>query len=77
MDGLKLTSNIWFWLFYYALPFCLKYVIRIVTVCVLKLSDKIPLRTLVSPLFDFIIGESKKFVTGVELTEIDGSPTDE
>ncbi len=77
MDITKPTNNLWFWLFYHALPFVFKYAVRIATVCALKLYDKILIKSLVSPLFEFVLGESQKFIVGADLSEVDGngSPT--
>ncbi len=66
MDGANPVSNVWFWLFYHALPFILKQVMRIITVCCLKLYDKVPLKSMITPLLEFVLRESQKFYMGSE-----------
>jgi len=72
MDTANPIKNRWFWLFYYGLPFVFKYAVRIATVCCLSLYDIIPIKSLVSPLFEFVLGQSQRFITGSELSEVDG-----
>ena len=51
-----------FWLFYTAIPFILSQLVRIVTVVVMKVYDKVPLRDVVFPLVQFMFQESKRFL---------------
>ena len=51
-----------FWLFYTAIPFVLSQCVRIATVVVLKLYDKIPLRDAVFPLIQFMFQESRRLL---------------
>jgi len=71
MESSNPISNIWFWLFYHAIPFVLKHLIRIVTVCCLKLYEKVPLMNMITPLLEFVMVETQKFFTGGNHTPVE------
>jgi len=39
---------------------------RVITVCCLKLYDKVPLKSMITPLLEFVLRESQKFYMGSE-----------
>lgn len=74
MGVTKPSSNLWFWVLYPALVFVLKYSVRIIVVCALKMIDEIPIQNLITSLIDFFMKKTQHFVLGQDLSQIDGGP---